>query len=260
MGLGSRSDRGTRPSGEHPAFKAQVQFGLEMPRTIAERKKKGKNWNIISEKVWNSTSTLKIPLSYSPASFTWAGSVPRGGAVCDVLSRHTFLGTIWCRFKARLDESCSNFHHNPTMPHSKADAGLSRWHQTAAPRGIFRVEKWILGKVILMAWFPRKVVIVFVWKIENQQAKEEERLFMTTFITVDCGVKNVFVQQCNLLLVTEEKGETIDLSLFYICFLLFTFISSQGFFYLWAVSDSIQYIQHFYKYVNIRSVCVNTHA
>ena len=44
---------------------------------------------------------------------------------------------------------------------------------------------------------------------------------MTTFTTVDCYIKNVFVQECNLLLVTEEKGEAIDLSLFYICFLLF---------------------------------------
>lgn len=64
--------------------------------------------------------------------------------MCDVLSRHTFLGTIWCRFKARLDESCSNFHHNPTMPHSKADAGLSR-----CPHGIKQQHQggYLGGKV-----------------------------------------------------------------------------------------------------------------
>lgn len=44
---------------------------------------------------------------------------------------------------------------------------------------------------------------------------------MSTFTAVDEGVKNVFVQQCNLLLVTEEKGEAIELSQFCTCSLLF---------------------------------------
>lgn len=44
---------------------------------------------------------------------------------------------------------------------------------------------------------------------------------MAIFTTADCRVKNVFVQQCNLLLITEENGEAIDLSVFYICFLFY---------------------------------------
>lgn len=167
---------------------------------------------------------LKIPLSNSPASFTWARSVPRGRAVCDVLPGCTFLGkTVWCHSRARLDENCSTLHHRPSMPRSKAHG----WavlapprHQTAAPRGIFRWKSGFWVKWYLRLGFQGKLWYFCVWKMENQQAEEEGRLFLTTFTTVDYGV-NVFVQQCNLLLVTEQKGEAIDLSLFYVCFLLF---------------------------------------
>lgn len=66
----------------------------------------------------------------------------------------------------------------------------------------------------------------FLEKMENQQA-EEGRLFLTTFATADCGIKHVFVQQCNLLPGTEEKGEGLLVYHYFIfVFFFFTFISS----------------------------------
>lgn len=108
--------------------------------------KKNKDWNIISEKVWNST------LSNSPAS---SMSTLRGGAVCDVWSGWTFLGkTVWFYWETRFGESCSDSSPNPTIfpsnPHHSPSTprqalGSASKASNHSSRGENELEKWILG-------------------------------------------------------------------------------------------------------------------